>query len=102
MNYKKGDLILVKNLDNTNTTCIVLSNFQGSDYLYCYCIEDSLYKLVYREEVQCVLTENFAPDFPEDDFFDLDYSFYSACFDAYQYWPSYVYAPDFDDDTEEK
>ena len=101
MSYQKGDLILIKKLDNTTGTCIVVGCLSGSEYLYCYGIEDDLYRLVYYKEVQCVIVEGFSPDFPQEDFFDVDYSFYSACYDAYQYWPSYISDAD-DDDTEEK
>ncbi len=100
MNYQKGDLILIKRLDDTNSTCIVVGCFAGSEYLYCYCLEDNTYKLIFYKEIQCVLSEGFAPDFPEEDFFDIDYSFYAACYEAYQYWPSYM--PDDDEDSEEK
>lgn len=98
MSYQKGDLVLIKNLDNNNMTCIVVGCFSGSDYLYCYCIETGLYRLVYHKDVVCVLCYNFDPKFPEDGMFDLDYSFYSACYEAYQYWPSYI--SDDDDDDE--
>tara|TARA_B100001094_G_scaffold83007_2_gene79304 strand:- start:3545 stop:3847 length:303 start_codon:yes stop_codon:yes gene_type:complete len=100
MNYQKGDLILIKKLDNTSSTCIVIGCFTGSEYLYCYGVEDDKYRLVYFKEVECILSKGFAPDFPENDFFDLDYSFYAACYEAYQYYPSYI-TPD-DDEDEEK
>lgn len=97
MNCKKGDLVLVEQVDGTNITCIILSHFEASDYLYCYCIEEARYKLIYRRDIQCILSHNFAPDFPEDEYFDLDYSFYAACYEAYNYYPSQV-PPDDDDD----
>ena len=98
MNYNKGDLVLVKKLDNTNITCIILAHFDASEYLYCYCIEESLYKLIYRTDIVCVLAAKFAPDFPDDHLFDLDYSFYSACYEAYHYYPSQVPIDDEDDE----
>ena len=100
MNLKKGDLVLVNSLDDTKLTCIIVAVFTGSKYYYCYCIEDDLYNLVYFNEIVCLLTEDFAPDFPESDFFDIDYSFYAACLDAYSYFPSIM--DEDDDDTEEK
>ena len=99
MNCKKGDLILVNSLDGKNTTCVVVGVFTGAKYLYCYCIEEDFYKLIYHKEVECLLAEDFAPDFPDDAFFDVDYSFYTACIDAYSYFP---HTWDDDDDTEEK
>ena len=101
MNYKKGDLILVNSLEDYPLTCIIVGIFTGSKYVYCYCIEDTLYRLIYYKEIECILSEDFAPDFPKEDFFDIDYSFYSACFDAYSYFPSFMDYDD-DDDTEEK
>tara|TARA_R110000851_G_scaffold21909_4_gene65291 strand:+ start:6369 stop:6671 length:303 start_codon:yes stop_codon:yes gene_type:complete len=100
MNLNKGDLVLVKSLDDTNMTCIIVAVFIDNKYYYCYCVEDGLYNLIYKNEIQCRLAEDFAPDFPESDLFDIDYSFYAACFDAYSYFPSYM--SEDDDDTEEK
>ena len=100
MNCNKGDLILVRTLDNANITCIVLSLFEGSDYLYCYCMDDGVYKLIYRRDIECVLSQDFAPNFPDDNLFDLNYSFYAACYEAYHYYPTPVPYQDDDDDED--
>jgi len=100
VNCQKGDLVLITNLDGSNETCIVVGCFDGSDYLYCFCIDTSMYKLVYIREVQAILCEAFDPDFPEDSFLDLDYSFYSACYEAYNFFPSYM-SGDIDDDEDD-
>jgi len=101
MNYNKGDLILAETLNGKNITCIVLSLFEGSEYLYCYCVDDGVYKLIYRRDIQCVLVSDFDPDFPDDKMFDLDYSFYAACYEAYNYYPTQVPFPDDDDEDED-
>lgn len=103
MKCQKGDLILITNLDGTNATCIVVGAFDGSDYLYCFCIDTNMYKLVYIGEVQAIICEKFDPEFPEDDYFDLDYSFYAACYEAYNYFPSFMGTnTDDEDDNDEE
>ena len=101
MNYKKGDLILVNSLEDNKTTCVIVGVFSGAKYVYCYCIDDNLYKLIYHKEIECLLAEDFVTDLPDSDLWDVDYSFNSACIDSHSYFPIYTW-PDDDDDTEEK
>tara|TARA_R110000822_G_scaffold194933_1_gene333145 strand:- start:34 stop:330 length:297 start_codon:yes stop_codon:yes gene_type:complete len=97
MNLKKGDLILVSSLESAVVTCIIIVVFTDDQYFYCYCLEDGNYVLVYLNEIECILSEDFAPEFSVPSFFSVDYSFYTASFDTYSHFPSF---PD-DDDTEE-
>ena len=101
MNYKKGDLILVNTIEENKITCIVVSVFKKTSYLYAYCLESGNYRLVYEREVEAMVHEQFAPDFPIDsDFFNLDYSFYELHY-GYNYTPFYGFFPYYEEDESE-
>ena len=100
MKYNKGDLILVRTVEDKRITCIVVSNFAKSDYYYVYSIETDNYRLIYDREIECVLQENFDINFPNDpDFFELDYSFYEKY--GLTFVPFYPYPADLDSDDED-
>ena len=99
MKCEKGDLILVKTVENKKITCIVVSSFAKSNYLYVYCIETHTYRLIYDREIECILQEKFDTSFPKDpDFFELDYSFYEKY--GFSFVPYFPFCDEYDDDDE--
>ena len=104
MKYEKGDLIAVKTLENNRVTCIVVSTFNEGQFSYCYTLETGMYRLVYVQEIEFIITKDFSTDldiFSDD--LDMDYSFYEACSHAYSYTPYFGFPyhsedPDDDDD----
>ena len=101
MKYEKGDLVAVKTLENNRVTCIVVSTFNEGQFSYCYTIETGHYRLVYIQEVEFVISKGYDTDFlKSDDGYELDYSFYEACAQAYAYTPyfGYPFCPDIDPD----
>ena len=104
MKYSKGDLIAVKTLENKRVSCIIVALFSSNQFIYCYTIETGKYRLVYEKEIEFIISEGFDPDFPPDDeLFNLDYSFYEACAQAFSYSPyfGYPYMTDFDEESTE-
>ena len=103
MKYNKGDLILVSTVDNQKKTCIVVSSFNRSCYLYVYCLETGMYQLIYDREIDFVIHERFDPDFPNDpDHYNVDYSFYELSlydFGHIPFWPNPFENADDDDDV---
>ena len=104
MKYEKGDLIAVKTLENNRVTCIIVSTFNEGQFSYCYTVETGMYRLVYVQEIEFVITKNFDTDldiFSND--LEMDYSFYEACSHSYSYTPYFGFPyhfedPDDDDD----
>ena len=92
MDYNKGDLVLVANADTTSTCIIITELFATSEdanFYYTYCLETGLYGIVYDEEVSCLVSKGFAPDFQSDcDLFDDNFSFYEKLFDAFGWFPN--------------
>ena len=97
MKFNKGDLIVIKTVEDIKTSCIVITVFEGAKYLYVYCIETNSYRLVYEKEVEFIAHAGFHPSFSEDsDFWNIDYSFYEVDYE-FPYTPFYS----FDDDTDD-
>ena len=102
MKFDKGDLILVKTINEKKITCIVVSLFQDDQYIYVYCMETGKYRLVYNKEVEFIVTKGFDTSFPDDpDLFSLDYSFYDPYGDEFGYVP-YFTSPIFTSDEDEE
>jgi hypothetical protein len=100
MKFNRGDLIAIKTLDNKRITAIIVSEFNGK-FLYCYCIDSGIYRLVYDREVEFTIKEEFAPDFVKGlDYFDIDYSFYDACTNTFTYTPFFGLPVDFSDEDD--
>ena len=105
MKYNKGDLVAVKTLEDSRVSCIVIATFSSGQFMYCYVIETGSYRLVYEKEIEFMIAEGFDPTFPlDEELFNLDYSFYEACAQAFSYSPyfGYPYAPDPEEDSTEE
>lgn len=91
MSYEKGDLVLVSDSGTTSTRIIITDLFdssEGSNFYYTYCIESGFYGIVYNEEITCVVSKNFAPDFQSDEDFLFDNSmFYDYLFEMFNFFP---------------
>jgi len=98
MKFNKGDLIAVVNVQNKRETAIVVAIYNKGQFAYCYYVETGEYRLSYIKEVEFVIKENFDPDFPMDDFFNLDNYFYAATIDSYTYTPFFGFPIDFGSD----
>ena len=102
--YEKGDLIAVRTLEDTRVTCVIVSAFNDGQFSYCYTFETGLYRLVYIKEIEFIIAKDFELDFlTGDQSYELDYSFYEACAQAYSYTPyfGYPYQPDDDSDDDD-
>ncbi len=101
MKLNKGDLIAISSLDDQRETAIVAVVFSGHKYFYCYLIESDSYRLIYKDDVEFVITEKFDPSIGfDEDLFNLDYSFYEA-YHRYFYTTFYGFSSDFDDDSDD-
>ena len=100
MKFNKGDLIATTTLDNVRQTAIVVATYSGGQFAYCYCIDSGLYRLVYLKELEFIITEDFDPNFPSDNFFDLDSFFYSTLVDSFSYTPFFGFPIEEDDEDD--
>ena len=98
MPYKKGDLVLVKEVAATQTYIVLTERYnitsgKKNDFYYCYCLETGLYSLIYDREIISLVSEGFAPDALFDhDLFESDYRYYADLYDKYAYFPSFFKA----------
>jgi len=55
---------------------------------------------VYLKELEFIITEDFDPNFPSDNFFDLDSFFYSTLVDSFSYTPFFGFPIEEDDEDD--
>tara|TARA_R100001082_G_scaffold108852_1_gene84825 strand:+ start:702 stop:1013 length:312 start_codon:yes stop_codon:yes gene_type:complete len=100
MKLVKGDLVLIKTLDDKTTTCIIAHKITDDQFYYCYSLESGDYKFVYIKEIESLVCQGFAPDIKLDrDLFNVDYSYYDLSSYIFPYIPTFDYL--FDDDIDE-
>jgi hypothetical protein len=101
MKFNKGDLIATTTPGDKRETAIVVGTYSNGHFAYCYSIDSGQYRLVYLKELEFIIKEDFDPEFPSDNFFDLDSFFYSTLVDSYTYTPFFGYPIEEADDEDD-
>ena len=98
--------MLISNDKQTSTCIILTSKYDAADvitenFYYTYCVETSLYGVVYENEIISLVAADFAHDFEFlSELFETDYALDTHLYESFSYYPS-MFGWDDDDSSEE-